>query len=212
MATQLQLRRGTTAQHSAFTGLEGELTYDTTLKHPVIHDGVTVGGFEVQTNRSFVGSVLMYGGALAPIGWLFCDGSAINRTTYVDLFTAITTTFGVGDGSTTFNLPDCRGIFVRGSGTHGTLTDANSTAFSGILGVESNDRFQSHNHLVRSNADPNQTQVTGGYLKGYQFQGGAHSAAGNANWPPMTDGSNGTPRTGAETNPANISLHYIIKF
>ena len=49
MATQLQLRRGTTAQHSAFTGLEGELTYDTSAKNPVIHDASTVGGFGVQT-------------------------------------------------------------------------------------------------------------------------------------------------------------------
>jgi len=49
MATQLQLRRGTTAEHSTFTGLEGELTYDTSAKNPVIHDGVKAGGFGVQT-------------------------------------------------------------------------------------------------------------------------------------------------------------------
>ena len=57
MATQLQLRRGTTAQHSTFTGLEGELTYDTDLKHPVIHDGVTAGGLEVKT---YGGAVYFY--------------------------------------------------------------------------------------------------------------------------------------------------------
>lgn len=50
----------------------------------------------------------------APTGWLKADGTAVSRTTYAALFSAIGTTFGAGDGSTTFNLPDCRGEFLRG--------------------------------------------------------------------------------------------------
>lgn len=53
----------------------------------------------------------------APDGWLICDGSQISRTTYSDLFLAIGTTFGSGDGSTTFTLPDLRAAFVRGAGS-----------------------------------------------------------------------------------------------
>lgn len=65
------------------------------------------------------GVILPYGGATAPTGWLLCDGSPIDRTTYAALFSAIGTTHGTGDGVNTFNLPDMRGVFPRGAGTNG---------------------------------------------------------------------------------------------
>lgn len=65
------------------------------------------------------GAMIMYGGASAPTGWLLCDGSAVSRTTYANLFSAIGTAYGVGDGSTTFNLPNLVSKFARG-GTPGT--------------------------------------------------------------------------------------------
>ena len=55
-----------------------------------------------------------YAGATAPTGWLLCYGQAISRTTYSALFTAISTTYGVGNGTTTFTLPDMRGRAVAG--------------------------------------------------------------------------------------------------
>lgn len=61
-----------------------------------------------------VGSVIDYAGTTEPSGWLFCYGQAINRTTYAALFAILSTTYGVGDGSTTFNLPDLRGRVVAG--------------------------------------------------------------------------------------------------
>jgi len=60
------------------------------------------------------GQIVMTGRSSAPTGWLECNGAAVSRTTYASLFTAISTTWGVGDGSTTFNLPDMRGEFPRG--------------------------------------------------------------------------------------------------
>jgi microcystin-dependent protein len=54
------------------------------------------------------GEVRMYGSSVAPTGWLNCDGSAISRTTYASLFAVLGTQYGVGDGLTTFNLPDIR--------------------------------------------------------------------------------------------------------
>lgn len=66
------------------------------------------------------GTISAYGGASAPSGWLLCDGSAVSRTTYADLFTALGTTFGTGDGSTTFNVPDLRGRFPLGVAAAGT--------------------------------------------------------------------------------------------
>lgn len=153
------------------------------------------------------GQISMYGGSSAPSGYLLCDGSAISRTTYAALFTAISTTFGVGDGSTTFNVPDIRGIFVRGAGTHGTLTNANGTAFSGTLGTQQNDKMQGHAH------SGNFPQVNGSHVSdagtGTLYGTGSTNSASIGN--PSADGANGTPRTGTETNPANISLTYIIK-
>ena len=64
------------------------------------------------------GSVTQWAGSgSAPTGWLMCDGTAVSRTTYSALFTAISTTYGVGDGSTTFNLPDMQGRVAIGAGT-----------------------------------------------------------------------------------------------
>ena len=74
------------------------------------------------------GVVLPYAGAVAPEGWLLCDGTAISRTTYGSLFSAISTTYGTGDGSTTFTLPDFRGVYPRGAGTNST------TNYGGVTG------------------------------------------------------------------------------
>ena len=75
------------------------------------------------TNRSEVGTIKPWGKATAPAGYLLCDGSAVSRTTYADLFTVIGTTYGTGDNSTTFNVPDLQGKFPQGkSGTTNLAT------------------------------------------------------------------------------------------
>lgn len=63
------------------------------------------------------GTVHSFAGSSAPTGWLLCDGTAVSRTTYAKLFAVISTTFGSGDGSTTFNLPNTAGAFLRSSGS-----------------------------------------------------------------------------------------------
>lgn len=67
-----------------------------------------------------VGSLVPYGGTTAPLGWLLCNGAAVSRTTYADLFATIGTAYGVGDGSTTFNVPDVRQRFPLGKAASGT--------------------------------------------------------------------------------------------
>lgn len=69
-----------------------------------------------------IGTIIDYGASSLPSGYLACDGSAVSRSTYADLYTAIGTTWGVGDGSTTFNVPDLRGRTAIGSGTGSGLT------------------------------------------------------------------------------------------
>jgi len=69
------------------------------------------------------GSISMYAGSTAPTGYLLCDGSAVSRTTYADLFTAIGTTYGTGDGSTTFNVPNVKGKVPVGRDSGDTSFD-----------------------------------------------------------------------------------------
>jgi microcystin-dependent protein len=73
----------------------------------------------IQSVGVSTGTIIPYGAATAPTGYLLCDGSAISRTTYSALFAIISTTYGVGDGSTTFNLPDLQGNIPVGIGASG---------------------------------------------------------------------------------------------
>lgn len=68
------------------------------------------------------GAVMPYGGSSAPADWLLCDGTAVSRTTYASLYAIVGTTYGAGDGSTTFNLPDLRGRMAVGKGTHADVS------------------------------------------------------------------------------------------
>jgi hypothetical protein len=76
------------------------------------------------------GTIVAFGGGIAPSGWVLCDGSAVSRMDFADLFTTIGTRFGIGDGTTTFNVPDLRGRFSHG----GSGPDARSVG-SAITGT-----------------------------------------------------------------------------
>ncbi len=78
------------------------------------------------------GSVIAFAGSTAPAGWLKCDGSAIARNTYAPLFSNIGTTYGAGNGTTTFNLPNLTGSFIRGYDSGGTV-DPNTYTYTGTV-------------------------------------------------------------------------------
>lgn len=90
-----------------------------------------------------IGTIIQWGSNVIPNDWLLCDGSAVSRTTYADLFAVIGTNFGIGDGSTTFNLPDLRGRIAVGKSndsefdtlgkTGGSKTDDLSNAYAKIV-------------------------------------------------------------------------------
>ena len=82
-----------------------------------------------------IGIIAPYGGSNDPSYWLICDGRAVNRLDYAELFAVIGTTYGAGDGSTTFNIPDFRGRTAIGAGT-GTATDATNHILGQTNGVE----------------------------------------------------------------------------
>jgi microcystin-dependent protein len=86
---------------------------------------------ELATQLAQPGDMKAFGGGALPDGWLLCDGSAVSRTTYADLFAVIGETWGVGDGSTTFNLPDISRRTLVGSGGTGTVTLGDSVGDTG---------------------------------------------------------------------------------
>lgn len=106
-----------------------------------------------------VGSVMAWPLSSVPSGWLECDGSAISRTTYSALFAVIGTTYGSGDGSTTFNLPNYKDYFLRGYDASGTdassRTDRGDGTTGANVGTKQADQTKSHNHTFTGTAVPN---------------------------------------------------------
>ena len=167
---------------------------------PIAINGTgTVTGVNIlQTAGVPAGAIMAFAMNSAPSGWLSANGSAVSRTTYATLFTAIGTTYGSGNGSTTFNLPDLSGIFVRASGSQVIDGITYNKSFANKEG----DAFQGHYHDVNAVIRPGGGTVVNGSAIGV----GAASVT-----TPITDGTNGTPRTASETRPANIALLHCIK-
>jgi hypothetical protein len=158
----------------------------------------------LSTNPMPAGVVIMTAASSCPSGTLAADGSAISRTAYAGLFSAMGTTYGPGDGSTTFNLPNAQGVFVRGAGTQ-TIS---SISYSGTQGTTQGDQLQGLKVPVYSSFGASLSSAGGTRYLG-DNNGGTN--LGNVNsGTPISDGTNGTPRTGSETRPANIVLLYCV--
>lgn len=139
-----------------------------------------------------------------PSQFLECDGSAVSRTTYANLFAAIGTVHGVGDGSTTFNLPDRRGEFVRGW-DHGRGADPDRASRTdrgdGTTGdnnaTKQSDQYKSHNHA-------------GNFSYGSGSGGAAAAGVTPGYYGPI---SGNVPSSGGnETRPRNVNTMYCIRY
>ncbi len=82
-----------------------------------------------------IGAIQAFGGSVAPSGWFLCQGQALSRTDYAELFAVIGTSFGSGDGSTTFNLPDLRDKFPEGASGTNALGDSKGAGLPNITGA-----------------------------------------------------------------------------
>ena len=177
------------------------------------------------------GVVLPYAGNTSPSGWLACNGAAVSRTTYADLFAAISTTFGVGDGSTTFNLPDLRGRFPRfndamfgGSAAgrdsgrvHGsaqaqaTAKNGLTNASSAINGTGANSPIINFQTNLVTSFNNGQTAANGAVTAG-NTNGTLVTGSGQAQGQVVTGTATAQVITGdAETRPINLSINAIIK-
>lgn len=148
-----------------------------------------------------VGQVCFFAQNAVPDGFLKANGAAVSRTTYAALFTAIGTTYGVGDGSTTFNLPDFRGEFPRG------FDDGRGVDSGRVFGSAQSQAFASHKHEV---------------ITEYGVPGNGSYPPGNAGTTMQLAGSSAGTKVavtsvmnntgGTETRPRNIAVLACIKY
>ena len=139
---------GTTERVIGFAKSATELYFD-----PYFSRHLTASEKTEIANLSPAGTIVMYGGSSAPSGYLLADGSAVSRTTYADLFTAISTTYGVGDGSTTFNVPDLKSSFPIGLGQRVetfTFVDADVNTGTDLITIDGNDYLHTGQAVVLS--------------------------------------------------------------
>ncbi|BAG41644.1 phage tail collar domain protein [Ralstonia phage phiRSL1] len=177
------------------------------------------------------GTILPFAGTTIPAGYLACNAAAISRTGFASLYSVIGTTYGVGNGSTTFNLPDLRGVFVRGW-DNGRGQDPGR-----VFGTYQGDAFRSHNHAVSDPGhahgvyDPGHSHTwtlgtlrqSGGdtscYVPSARYGGGefqftettAAVGTGIGIYGNVT-GIGTLVNGGAETTPKNVAMNYIIKY
>lgn len=119
--------------------------------------------------------------------------------------------YGFGDGSTTFNVPDRRGVFARGAGQHGLRAKAAGGNYDGgVIGQEKQDMFQGHWHNLRQVSSQYVNQPTGiliDQISSSVFNQTSNNRVTDA----IADGTNGVPRTGSETTPASTSVQLILR-
>jgi microcystin-dependent protein len=157
------------------------------------------------------GILAPFAGSTAPDGWLLCDGSAISRTTYSSLFAVIAATYGAGDGSTTFTLPDLRGRMAMGldnmGGTSaGRVTNVQADAMGGADGEETHilteDEMAIHSHTLR--------RITSGSSNDSGFEYSNPSSSYNSHDNPSIEEAGGDQ---AHNNmPPYMALNYLIKY
>jgi microcystin-dependent protein len=172
-----------------------------------------------------VGTIVPYGGATATDGWLLCDGGVVSRTTYADLFAVIGTAFGEGDGTTTFNLPDLRGMFLRGrdagAGRDPDTGGREEMAYGGNTGdtvgsVQADAMQQLTGEMYNTYATTARSGITGVFT-GSTMTGGSNatspSYSGSHSKAYMKFDSANSPnaRTSTETRPINAYVNFIIK-
>lgn len=157
------------------------------------------------------GSIVMWPTGTAPPQWLICDGSAVSRTTYADLFAVISDDYGNGDGSTTFNLPDFRGEVPRGTDNGAgndpdaaSRTDRGDGTTGDNVGTKQADTFDSHTHPITVTNGASQVRQVGSAGE-YVLNNGISAER-------ATVTATATNTGGNETRGRNIGMNFIIKY
>ena len=154
-------------------------------------------------------------GVEVPNGWMTANGSEVSRTEYPELFSTIGVMYGNGNNTTTFNIPDLRGYFLRGfnDGANNdpdasTCSDRGDGTTGDNIGTKQDDAFQGHWHKYYF--DVNLFDGRGIYAQ-RPYQGNYDGGKSDMVRDPVSDGNHGNPRTASETRPKNINVLYIIR-
>lgn len=214
----------TTAKINDTAVTSGKLADDAVTTAKILDGAVTEDKLAASITPP-AGVILMYGGSSAPTGYLLCDGSAVSRSTYSDLFDVIGETYGAGDGSTTFNVPDHRQRFPIGKASSGTGSTLGGTGGN----IDHTHSVPAHYHSATATGADLSISVNG-YINSSAFGsnsffGRINSAAGsqsNLTFSPasgisgrvglVTGGVNGdSAMTSGTGNPPFITHNFIIK-
>lgn len=152
-----------------------------------------------------IGTIYAFAGNTLPKGYLPCNGSVISRTTYADLFTVIGTTYGTGDGSTTFNLPNLTDRFIQGSDTVGTVKSAGLPNITGTFYIT---RCDTGDNGSATDGKLFTFNGTGPSLNNYATYGGINSSRINFN----ASKSNSVYGNSNTVQPPALTMRYIIKY
>ena len=165
----------------------------------------------IENSGTPIGTIISYAGANAPQGYLLCQGQAISKSEYAELYLAIGDLYSNDETAEGFfNVPDLRECVPVGIGTNSTNSIASHDVYE--LGQFKDDQMQGHSHNFEwNNEDPNNSY--GGLMSG----GGSYNSvtAGKTVLTikgVATDGENGTPRVWTTTHGKQIGLNYIIKY
>ncbi|MEM7184669.1 MAG: phage tail protein [Spirochaetota bacterium] len=169
-----------------------------------------------------VASIVPYAGSTPPSGWLICDGSAISRNSYENLFSIIGTIWGDGDGNTTFNIPDARTASPAGAGT----TDKYTFISNKKLGSYENDQTQGKHYNLRRDNKRILKNVDGSKIRRrnteeavtriFQVNSEGNQTGRSGDdilaWEAISNGIHGIPRIGNETQGKQFIVNFIIKY
>jgi len=176
--------------------------------------GTVAAGDAVAAQIMPAGAVSPYAGSAAPTGWLDCDGAAVSRTTYATLFAVVSTTYGVGDGATTFNVPDLKGRVPVGKEASQTrLTAAISGMTSTTLGnAGGHQDLKTHTHVQDAHSHTYSVPPSFGSYNGSPFVYGSNHYGLSS---PATSSVAAVNQNSGTGNAGNIQpsiiLNYIIK-
>ena len=159
---------------------------------------------EAYENPIPTGSVFPFAGVTAPEGFLLCNGQEVSRFTYSKLYEVLGDTYGAGDGTTTFNLPDYRELVFVGAGQNEKLDIKEHDVYN--VGEFKDDQIQGHLH---TNRPQESSGASDGKYKAKIITDTKSTSGFTGN--PVSDGQNGIPRVGTTTHGKQIGINYIIK-
>lgn len=166
----------------------------------------------ILSNQTPPGTIIAGAGANPPNGYLLCDGSTVSRAFYANLFRAINVAWGFGNNATTFNIPDLRGMFLRGTDSGRGLDPDSASRFQyynggntgDAVGSNQNHAMPDHQHYARFYANAG----TGMPGNSSAYVGVNPGLGGNAtNWYGQSP-----PPLSSESRPVNSYVNYYIKY